>query len=319
MRRGAKALGSLSQWEYLLAAAAVAEGWVVSIPDHEGPDGSWGAPREPGYRVLDGLRATLSFESFGLAADSRVGLWGYSGGGLASAWAAEMHADYAPELNLVGAVLGSPVGDLGNTFTRLNGSQWSGLPALVIASLANTFPSLGDVVDEHCTEDGRATLKRLERMTTVEALVRMFRKDVDDLLVPPLHEVVAMPEVQEVFDAIRLGTTVPGVPVLMVQAVHDSVINVDDIDTLAHLYSQGGAQLTYHRDMFSEHMLLHPMSAPMTLRWLIDRFAGQPLDSHLVRTKWPTLLNPITYAGMWRLGGIVGRVMLGGRVPFRPL
>lgn len=129
------------------------------------------------------------------------------------------------------------------------------------------------MVDEHCTEDGRATLKRLERMTTVEALVRMFRKDVDDLLVPPLHEVVAMPEVQEVFDAIRLGTTVPGVPVLMVQAVHDPVINVDDIDTLAHLYSQGGAQLTYHRDMFSEHMLLHPMSAPMTLRWLIDRFA----------------------------------------------
>ncbi|MGV0993988.1 MAG: lipase family protein [Mycobacterium sp.] len=319
MRRRAKAVGSLSQWEYLLAAAAVAEGWVVSIPDHEGPDGSWGAPREPGYRVLDGLRATLGFESFGLSGDSRVGLWGYSGGGLASAWAAEVHADYAPELNIVGAVLGSPVGDLGNTFLRLNGSQWSGLPALVIASLANTFPGLGGVVDEHCTEDGRETLRKLERMTTVEAIVRMFRKDVDDLLVPPLHEVVAMPEVQEVFDAIRLGTTVPGVPVLMVQAVHDSVINVDDIDALADLYSQGGAQLTYHRDMFSEHMLLHPMSAPMTLRWLIDRFAGRPLDSHLVRTKWPTLLNPITYAGMWRLGGIVGRVMLGGRVPFRPL
>ncbi|MGI9161523.1 MAG: lipase family protein [Mycobacterium sp.] len=319
LRRGAKAVGSLSQFEYLLAAAAVAEGWVVSIPDHEGPDGSWGAPREPGYRVLDGLRATLSFESFGLAADSRVGLWGYSGGGLASAWAAEMHADYAPELNLVGAVLGSPVGDLGNTFLRLNGSRWAGLPALVIASLANTFPGLGGVVDEHCTEDGRATLKSLERMTTLEAIVRMFRADVDDLLVPPLNDVLALPEVREVFDAIRLGTAVPGPPVLLVQAVHDSVINVDDIDELAHLYSAGGAKLTYHRDMFSEHMLLHPMSAPMTLRWLNDRFAGRPLESHSIRTTWPTLFNPITYAGMWRLGGIVGRVMLGGRVPFQPL
>ena len=97
------------------------------------------------------------------------------------------------------------------------------------------------------------------------------------------------------------------------------MIAVDDIDELAHLYSTGGAQLTYHRDMFSEHMLLHPMSAPMTLRWLTDRFAGRPLDAHIVRTKWPTLLNPITYAGMWRLSGIVTRVMLGGRVPFRPL
>ena len=210
LRSKAKALGSLSQFEYLLMAAAVAEGWVVSVPDHEGPDGSWGAPREPGYRVLDGLRATLSFESFGLAADSRVGLWGYSGGGLASAWAAEMHADYAPELNIVGAVLGSPVGDLGNTFKRLNGSQWAGLPALVIASLANTYPGLASVIDEHCTQAGRATLKKLEAMTTLEAIIRLFRNDVDDMLVPPLDEVLAMPEVREVFDAIRLGTTVPG-------------------------------------------------------------------------------------------------------------
>ena len=54
-------------------------------------------------------------------------------------------------------------------------------------------------------------------------------------------------------------------------------------------------RVTYHRDMFSEHMLLHPMSAPMTLRWLTDRFAGRPLDEHIVRTNWPTLFNPITY------------------------
>ena len=319
LRRGARAVGSLAQFEYLLMAAAVAEGWVVSVPDHEGPDGMWGAPHEPGYRVLDGLRATLSFERFGLAADSRVGLWGYSGGGLASAWAAEVHSSYAPEINLVGAVLGSPVGNLGNTFRRLNGSKFAGLPALVISALAKTYPGLGRVVEEHATEEGRATLKRLERMTTLEAIVRMFRADMDDLVRPPLDEVLDMPEIQEVFEDIRLGATVPTPPVLLVQAVHDSVIAVDDIDELAHLYTVGGAQITYHRDLFSEHMLLHPMSAPMTLRWLIDRFAGRPLDDHIIRTKWPTLFNPITYAGMWRLSGIVGRVMMGGRVPFRPL
>ena len=35
--RGARAVGSLAQFEYLLMAAALAEGWVVSVPDHEGP------------------------------------------------------------------------------------------------------------------------------------------------------------------------------------------------------------------------------------------------------------------------------------------
>lgn len=319
LRRRAKAFGSLAQWEYLLMAAALAEGWVVSVPDHEGRDGMWGTPHEPGHRVLDGLRATLNFERFGLASDSKVGLWGYSGGGLASAWAAEMYAEYAPELNIVGAVLGSPVGNLGNTFLRLSGSRYAGLPALVISALAKTYPGLGRVVEEHATDHGRATLKRLERMTTLQAVVRMFRADMDDLVHPPLEQVLGTPEVQEVFEAIRLGRTAPTPPVLIVQAVHDSIINVDDIDELAHMYTDAGAQVTYHRDLFSEHLLLHPMSAPMTLRWLIDRFAERPLDAHIVRTTWPTLFNPITYPGMWRLGGIVGRVMLGGRVPFRPL
>lgn len=319
LRRRARAIGSLAQFEYLLIAAAVAEGWVVSVPDHEGPDGMWGTPHEPGHRVLDGLRATLSFERFGLAPDSRVGLWGYSGGGLASAWAAELHADYAPELNIVGAVLGSPVGNLGNTFLRLNGSKFAGLPALVISALAKTYPGLNRVVEEHATAQGRATLARLERMTTLEAIIRMFRADMDDLVHPPLETVLAMPEVREVFDAIKLGASVPALPVLLVQAVHDSVIAVQDIDDLAQVYSVGGAQITYHRDRFSEHMLLHPMSAPMTLRWLTDRFAGRPITEHLIRTTWPTLFNPITYAGMWRLGGIVARVVSGNRLPFRPL
>ena len=319
LRRRAKAVGSLAQLEYLLMAAAVAEGWVVSVPDHEGTDGMWGTPHEPGYRVLDGLRATLSFERFGLAGDSQVGLWGYSGGGLASAWAAEVHADYAPELNIVGAVLGSPVGDLSNAFRRLNGSVYAALPALVVAALAKSYPGLNRVIEEHATDQGKALLKRLERMTTGHAMVRLVKTDMDRLVHPPLEHVLALPEVQEVFDSIRLGGTVPTPPVLIVQAVHDSIISVDDIDELAHLYSQGGANVTYHRDRFSEHMLLHPMSAPMALRWLIDRFAGRPLDEHIVRTTWPTLFNPITYAGMWRLGGIVGRVMFGGRVPFRPL
>src|SRR3954466_6892395 len=101
LRRGAKALGALAQFEFLLIAAALAEGWAVSVPDHEGRNGIWGAPYEPGYHVLDGLRAALNTESLNLSVDAPMGLWGYSGGGLATAWATEVQAEYAPELNLV--------------------------------------------------------------------------------------------------------------------------------------------------------------------------------------------------------------------------
>ncbi len=319
LRRRAKALGSVSQLELLLIAAALAEGWAVSIPDHEGLQGMWGAPFEPGYRVLDGIRAALSCERLELSGETPIGLWGYSGGGLASAWAAEMCGTYAPELDIVGAVLGSPVGDLGHTFRRLNGGLFAGLPALVVAALSRIYPELDRVIKEHSSEAGRALLDSLETMTTAEAVIRLARKNMADFLDEPLEDVLAMPEVAHVFDSIKLGSAVPAPPVLIVQAVHDYLIDVHDIDTLADTYSAGGADVTYHRDAFNEHMFLHPLSAPMALRWLTDRFARRPLTEHLVRTKWPTAFNPITYAGMARLARVALRVVIGKKVPHRPL
>jgi Secretory lipase len=323
LRRRAKALGSLSQFEFLLITAAVAEGWAVSVPDHEGIHGSWGAPYEPGYRVLDGIRAALNSERLGLSAGALskapIGLWGYSGGGLASAWAAEMCGEYAPELDIVGAVLGSPVGDLGHTFRRLNGSFLAGLPALVVAALARIYPDLDRVIKEHTNEEGRALLDSLETMTTVEAVLKMAGKNMGDYLDEPLEEILSTPEVTYVFDSIKLGAAVPTPPVLIVQAVHDYLIDVHDIDELADAYSAGGARVTYHRDAFNEHICLHPLSAPMTLRWLTDRFAGRPLTEHLIRTTWPTMFNPMTYVGMARLVKIAAKVIAGRKIPHRPL
>lgn len=319
MRRGAKALGALAQVEFFLVAAALAEGWAVSVPDHEGPNGMWGAPYEPGYHALDGVRAALNYRRLGLSSDAPVGLWGYSGGGLATAWAAEMSGSYAPELNIVGAVLGSPVADLGHAFRRLNGSFYSGLPAMVVAALAHVYPDLDRVIQEHATDTGKAMLLRIEKMTTAHAVLRLIGMDMDKLVDLPLEQILQTPEVQHVFESIKLGTAVPTPPVLIVQAVHDRIVSVGDIDELTDTYKSGGASVTYHRDLFSEHMLLHPMSAPMALRWLTDRFNGKPLDEHLMRTKWPTLLNPMTYVGMARLVKIAAKVVTGRTVERRPL
>ena len=105
--------------------------------------------------------------------------------------------------------------------------------------------------------------------------------DMGKLVDQPLEQILDMPEVQNVFDSIKLGTAVPTPPVLIVQAVHDPIVSVDDIDELADTYESGGASVTYHRDMFSEHISLHPLSAPMALRWLTDRFAGKPLSENM--------------------------------------
>ena len=197
----------------------------------------------------------------------------------------------------------------------------SGLPALVVAALAHIYPDLDRVIQEHATEEGKALLQRLRQddhgggghPDGQEGHGRHGRPR-------RWSRSSTTPEVQHVFDDIKLGAAVPTPPVLIVQAVHDQLIAVEDIDELADAYSAGGADVTYHRDMFSEHLLLHPMSAPMTLRWLTDRFAGRPLTEHLVRTKWPTLLNPMTYVGHGAAGADRARRSITGRtVERRPL
>jgi hypothetical protein len=319
LRRAAKAVGALAQIELLLIAAVLAEGWAVSVPDHEGCQGMWGAPYEPGYRILDGVRAALHCQRLGLSSLAPVGLWGYSGGGFASAWAAEVSGGYAPELNIVGAVLGSPVGDPGNVARRLNATFWAGLPAMVIGALAQIYPDVERLVQQHATEEGKAILAKLQKVTTAAAVLGLKNKDINNYMDLTLDELWELPEVQHVLDAIRLGNAVPTAPVLIVQAANDKIINVADIDALAATYRAGGAAVTYHRDCFSEHLSLHALSAPMAMRWLRDRFAGRPLTEHLARTTWPTMLNPSTYWGMIRLAEIAAKVITGRTIGRRPL
>jgi hypothetical protein len=289
MRRGARPIGAFVQAEYLLVTAALAEGWAVCVPDHEGCHGMWGAPVEPGYRILDGLRAAMRCERLNLSPSAPVGLWGYSGGGLASAWAAELCERYAPELNIIGA------------------------------ALTQVFPGAQSVVDEHATDEGKALLDELQTMTTAQAVWRFRNVDVGSYVDMTADELWELPELRHIFDETRLGKSRPKPPVLVIQAVHDGIISVDDIDALVAEYERLGASVIYHRDRFCGHLLLHPLSAPMTLRWLRDRFTDRPVNEHKIRTVWPTLFNPSTYLGMVKLGVITAKVVLGRSVERQPL
>ncbi len=132
-----------------------------------------------------------------------------------------------------------------------------------------------------------------------------------DLVDQPLEQILDEPEVQHVFDDIKLGVAVPTPPVLIVQAVHDQLISVGDIDELADTYS-------------CRRRRTSPITATCSAstccctrcrrRWhaaLADQPVRRtPLTAHLVRTKWPTLLNPMTYMGMARLAEIAAKVAL---------
>ncbi|MEV0249567.1 lipase family protein [Nocardia sp. NPDC050712] len=317
LRRGARAIGAVTQFEWLLVANALRRGWAVSIADHEGPHGNFGAPREPGYRALDGVRAALSFAPLGLHPRTQIAAWGYSGGGMASSWLVEMAPTYAPELNLVGAVLGAPVGDPGQVFLRLNGTAYAGLPAVVIAALHRLYPVLGAVVREGLTADGQKFVAHAQNSTPVGSIVGLANQKLGDFLTgEPLEQMLDTPEFQAMFDDLRLGNSTPDCPLLVVQPVHDQVIHMDGVDGQVARYRAGGANVTYVRDRLSEHFSMLVLGAPISLAWLADRLAGHPATANADATVWSVIASPAGLRGLLEMASTTARVVLGQ--PLRP-
>lgn len=70
-----------------------AQNYAVLFPDHEGPRMSYAAGKMAGHAVLDSVRGMLS-ERPDLA-ESPIVMHGYSGGAIATAWAAQLQPTYA--------------------------------------------------------------------------------------------------------------------------------------------------------------------------------------------------------------------------------
>lgn len=309
LRKGAFAPGALPQGELIFISALLRRGHVVSICDHEGRGGYFAAPREPGHRVLDGIRAVGSFAEAALVEDAPVGLIGYSGGGMATSWAAEMAPSYAPEIEIAGAVLGSPVGDPGEAFIKLNDGPYAGLPALVVSGLRDLYPDMAELVERHASVSGRRRLDALREMTTVGAVVKYAYDDFDDYLDAPLADVIAEPAILELFDDLRLGVNAPACPVLVLQSTNDQIVDTADVDTQVERYREQGGSVEYVRDRVSEHVSLMILGMPLMLHWLEDRFEGTPLGES--RTHLSVGLSWQAVRGYAELIGSVLRVVTG--------
>ena len=127
-------------WPSLLS-----QGWAVVVPDHEGLDSEFAAGVQEGHAVLDGIRAAENFAPAGLdGAKTPVGMWGYSGGGQATSWAAELQPTYAPKLHIVGATYGGTAANVKTVWDHLNGLDTS-LDLAAAVGVSRAYPNLIDL------------------------------------------------------------------------------------------------------------------------------------------------------------------------------
>lgn len=268
-------------------AESLARGWIVLVPDFEGPLASFGAGVQAGHATLDSIRAVLSlshdknrkiFKKRILGEISSYAMWGYSGGAVATEFAAELAVQYAPELTFSGAALGGVVPDGRLIFDAINRSPYAGdLPALLVGAM-NQYPEAYAFLVGSLKESGpynRTGFLAVERMTILQAFAYYAGQDVWEYFVQG-REVVNAPVIKRVIERnIVMGYHgVPDMPLFVYQAVGDKFSHIRYTDGLVERYCGIGARIEFQRNSIGGHLAEIVNGAPRALEWLVGVFEG---------------------------------------------
>ncbi|MBW0271914.1 triacylglycerol lipase [Nocardia sp. MH4] len=262
--------------EFLFAQAALAQGWAVVVPDHQGPNSAYAAGPLAGRITLDGIRAATSFAPLEVGPTAPVGLYGYSGGSIATGHAAELKATYAPELNIVGAAEGGVGADLGAALSMANNQLTSGLVFAAVLGLTREYPDFAAYLEQRLDPLGRG-LSAIKSPLCVQYqsallpflnLTGMIGSDGNPLDDPP---------VATMLEATRMGKSTPDMPMFLWHSAWDEILPLGATDTLVDTYCRDPkASVTYTRDHASEHIVAEVVGGPAALLWLRERLDGIP-------------------------------------------
>jgi hypothetical protein len=261
-----------------LIAAALEQGWAVVVPDYEGLDSVYTGGLQEGHGVLDAIRAAEAFAPAGLSgASTPVGMWGYSGGALATAWASELEPTYAPELNVRGIAEGGVPANIGNIARKINGGPFSGLYFAAAFGLARAFPQLIDL-NTLLNPAGKAAQANITS-ECVDQYVPQYSFQHIQMYTNGFIDPLTLPGVQQAITNDNLGQRKPAGPLFVYQAVNDEIIPLADVQNLTDGYCSQGVPVDFVKDEVSDHVSLAVSGAGAALNYLIARFAGDPAPS----------------------------------------
>ena len=274
-------------------AAILNAGWAVAATDDigylDGQTHTYMAGRNMGHATLDVVRAAFQVPSVGLSTTTKVGLWGYSQGGAASLWAAQLASSYAPSLNIVGDASGGIPADLRAVGNASDGGPFAGFSADASIGLSTAYPNLPFNSLEN--DSGRATVAALKTVCLTGTLaIGAGKKSVDStinhLTLDQLYQIAGTDGVTwgQVVDAQKLGVGVGtrtsaaqyriGFPVFQYHGLLDEVIPTSTEDAVHTAYCQAGIT-TQQSLYFADHMLADNGAISDVVSWLGDRFAGR--------------------------------------------
>ncbi|MFC4495907.1 lipase family protein [Streptomyces ovatisporus] len=245
---------------------------------------------DQGHALLDAARAARAVPGASVTPASRVGLYGYSQGGGASAAAAELQPSYAPEVELAGTYSGAPPADLTEVMKGIDGSALAGALGWSINGFAQSDPDVRDVVEANVNATGRAALKDTSTMCVGDAIFgygfTKSNKWTDSG--KSLGEIIAAePEAQAALDEQRIGTHKPAGPVRLATGVQDDIVPHEQARQLAVDWCRKGGDVTYEGielpnlgdKLLTNHLVPLITDQGKAISWLTDRLSGEAAAS----------------------------------------
>ncbi|KAK3181508.1 hypothetical protein K4F52_007218 [Lecanicillium sp. MT-2017a] len=286
----------ITQLELLLIQAALEQGWVVVVPDFLGPNSAYLANRLAGQATLDGLRATINSAPFtGISKDATLTMWGYSGGSVATNWAAELQPTYAPELSIAGAAVGGTVPIVNTVITTINKGPLAGFIPAGIVGLMSEYPELTEIIEKHLKpEYAKKFYSVRNQCLAANAVTFAFSNILEMFDVPDL--ILTNPTAQRILKENDVGANTPQVPFFWYKPIIDEISPIEDTDELVNSYCSRGVSIEYVRDLLSEHGSAAATNAAKALVWLRDRMEGKAVIAGCTTTStFSSLLDPATF------------------------
>lgn len=259
------------------AMLPIGRGWAVSLPDYLGPNVAYGAAKLSGMVTLDGVRAVQRATEIGLST-SPVAIAGYSGGGMASAWAGAIQPTYAPELKLAAVVAGGIPADLEQMALGLGFAPHPGFGLAFAAAmgLEREYPNRLPVSDQ-LNNTGLwfrdITHDECRRFLLFHGALR----SADQLAAS--KSLMDSPAAKEVLreNSLRYHDGVPTAPMLIWQGIYDELTPFDSVKEVADRYCRAGAPLTFAPYDIAEHMTTAVAGFADAWNYVEARFRNDPV------------------------------------------
>lgn len=292
----------ISAAERLIIEAYLLLGYIVASPDYEGPDAAFSPGRLEGTGVLDGMRAVTNFKNtLGLSSDNPMVVGtGYSGGAIATGWAASLQPSYAPELDIKGWVQGGTPANLTGTFLFIDNTLFSGFLPAAIAGISKPSAygaQINPVIDGILTPSGRSKLDFAASNCAIADLVNFAEMSVLSTDIQSLGDgLLQEPTIASILSKNIMGAfknETPTAPVFVYHATQDEIIPYVDTSTLVNSWCNSGANVKFTTYGNGGHATTEVIALPDAVQFVEAAFAGTTAGGCSRNTKLDSVLNPI--------------------------